>query len=353
MILSAVDSALKLDRQCALRFYDDYEIGVSSEGEAEELLHRAEAMFAEYELELNPEKSHVIRSSENLEAPWRLQIKLATKERPKRPEDAVDLFSMACSLARENETDFVLGYFLRRMRMFVLPRALWKVWQQILMATAFAEFGALRNIYEQLDLYERIGYPIDKTRLSDVLRKKAARELQGSISSELSWVLFGFLKFGLPVEPEMLEKVLLHGDDVSRILALKLASMKGLAMKRKAREMLNVLGPVDPNSEHWLLFWEVYRNGWAAGTGLKSLLTQEPMFSFLDKEGVSFLRDPGVDLLEVPAAFQRAIEKVHGSAEATRLEREIKKTFADISKEEPPDADEGLDDEDQEDEEPY
>src|SRR5882672_6996379 len=86
-------------------------------------------------------------------------------------------------------------------------------------------------------------------------------------------------------------------------------------------------------SKHWLLFWEIYRNGWATGSGLKSSLIQEPMFAFLDKEGVSFLRDPGVDLLEIPHAFQAAIKKVHGAAEASRLEGEIKKTFADITQE--------------------
>jgi hypothetical protein len=235
--------------------------------------------------------------------------------------------------------------------MFVLPRALWGVWQQILMATAFAEFGALRTIYEQLDLYEKIGYRIDKSRLADVLRKKADRELRGAISSELSWILFGFLKFGLPVEISMLEGVLVHGDDISRILAMKIATDKRLRIKRKARELLTQLGPVNPNSEHWLLFWEIYRNGWATEPGLKAAFTKVPIFDLLDREGVSFLRDPGVDLLEIPSAFEEAIQKIHGVEETSRLEGEIKKTFADTAPEAAAGSDDSEDEEDQEGEE--
>jgi hypothetical protein len=351
MILAAIDDRLGFDRQRALRFYDDYEIGASSEGEAETLLEHAESIVAEFALELNPNKSHVIRNSEDLDDGWRLQIKLATKEKPRRAEDLVDLFSLACSLARQRAEDFVLGYFLRRMRMFVLPQTLWGVWQQILMATAFAEFGALRTIYEQLDLYEKIGYRVDKIRLTDVLRKKAKRELRGAVSSELSWVLFGFLKFELAVEVSMIEDVLIHGDDISRIIGMKIAAAKRLRIKRKARELLTQLGPVNPNSEHWLLFWEIYRNGWATEPGLKKALTTEPIFDLLDQSGVSFLRDPGVDLLEIPPAFEEAIEKIHGAAEATRLEGEIKKTFANIAPGEADDLDQTEEDEEEEEEE--
>ena len=334
-ILAAIDDRLGFDRKCALRFYDDYEVGAASEGEAEEILHQAESAFAEYELELNPDKSHVLKSSGDLNSSWRLQIKAATKERPRRPEDAVDLFSLASSLARQNHEDFVLGYFLRRMRMFVLPKPLWGVWQQILMATAIAEYGALRGIYEQLDLYERIGYRVNKTQLRDVLLQKAKRELRGSVSSELSWILFGFLKFGLVVDAQLIADVLTRGDDVSRILALKLAAAKKLSIKAKVRQLLAQLGPVGPHSEHWLLFWEMYRNGWAPSAALQSALTVEPIFAHLDKEGVSFLRDPGVDLLEIPAPFQDAIDKLHGAGEVSRIEEEIKKTFADTSQELP------------------
>jgi hypothetical protein len=201
------------------------------------------------------------------------------------------------------------------------------------MATAFAEFGALRTIYEQLDLYEKIGYRIDKTRLAEVLRKKASRELRGAVSSELSWVLFGFLKFGLPIESPLLDEILVHGDDISRILAMRLAAEKHLGIKRRARTLVARLGPVNPNSEHWLLFWELYRNGWATDAGLKAALINEPIFHFLDQEGVSFLREPGVDLLEIPPAFEEQIEKIHGAGEAVRLEGEIKKTFADTAPE--------------------
>lgn len=332
-LLTSVDEKLGLTSERAVRFYDDYEIGVSSEAEADGILERAGEALSEFELEINPSKSGAFPSRDELDSAWRTQLKLLSREPLRRAEDLLDLFAFACSLAKQNPDAYVLNYFIRRMRMVVLPKTIWDTWQTILRASAFAESGTLRVVYEQLDLYSRIGYPLAKEPLRALLHQKAERELRRAITSELSWIIFGFLKFEIKPEKHLLEEVLTKGDDVSRILAIRLAAERKINIKTKISELLKRVGPASPKSEHWLLFWEIYRNSWAKDKTLGTALKAEPIFDFLERESISFLREPDIDLLEIPKSFQEVIASLHGKDEAERLEASILKTFGDVGDE--------------------
>jgi len=340
LILSAVDKELGFDQRKAIRFYDDYEFGCKSEIEAENILDRLENLLSNFELELNHEKTRLVKGPSELEGYWTQIIKDFTeRKRIRNNEDLIDIFNLASRLALDNESDFVFKYFIRRMRMTVLNKDRWDTWQNILLSSAFSEFGNLREIYEQLDLYGRIGYSVNCKSLYNLLVAKAEAELRGSSSSELSWLLFGFLKFNIKPPKELIIKVIDTGDDISRIIAIKLAIVNKIGIKIKLKELMTLLDADIGVSEHWLLFWELYINGWIEDVILRDEILKEGIFEFLSSKNVSFLRSPQIDLLEIPAPFKKRIEEISGAEEFERLNRAIKSTFHDLSSEEGGDSD--------------
>jgi hypothetical protein len=331
LILASIDNELSFDQSKSLRFYDDYEFGCKSETEAENILDKIENILSLYELELNHDKTKIIKGPYELDTSWNYLIKQFTKNmKINKNEDLIDLFNFTSKLARENESDFVFKYFIQRMRMNIIEIKHWETWQNILFICGQSEFGNLREIYEQLDLYKRIGYQLDLKGLNNLLEIKADKELKGGISSELSWILFGYLKFGIKPNREFLVRVIDKGDDISRIIAIKLAIKKNVGIKRKLRDLLDLLDSEAATSEHWLLFWELYVNDWLSNQKLKDEILKVDIFNFLDNSKISFLRDPQVDILEVPIPFKKRIEELRGKQELEKLLKEIRDTFGDI-----------------------
>jgi hypothetical protein len=170
--------------------------------------------------------------------------------------------------------------------------------------------------------------------LRNLLETKAANEVKGGVSSELSWIMFGFLKFKIKPDVSLLESVIIKGDDISKILAIKIATDNDISIRRKIRRLLDLLDGGSALSEHWLLFWELYVNEWITDSTLKSELLAENIFQFLDSTRVTFLREPLVDLLEVPRSFRERIQQKKGSRELQALLKGIESTFRDLSEEE-------------------
>ncbi len=58
-----------------------------------------------------------------MEGAWTQFLKDYTERKQfKRSEDLIDLFNLASKLARDNESDFVFKYFMRRMLMTILDK---------------------------------------------------------------------------------------------------------------------------------------------------------------------------------------------------------------------------------------
>ena len=330
LLLSAIDKELGFDHSKAIRFYDDFEFGCKSKIEAESIIETLETKLSQFELELNHDKTNILKGPNTIESPWRQLLKDYTERKSiKRSEDYIDLFNTASSLAKTNPSDFVFKYFIRSMRRQVIPKKHWGTWQNILFAIAFSDFGNLRAIYEQLELYQKIGYKINKKALRNLLEIKAKNEFKGNISSELSWVLFGLYKFEIKPPKGLIGKVLQNGDDISRILAIKIARNRKIGIKKKIYDFTSYLGDGAAREKHWLLLWELYVNGWMRNDDLKNQLLTENIFEFLDEHKISFVRDTNIDLFDIPHVFKKKIEETSGKPSLDKIIAQLETNFPD------------------------
>jgi hypothetical protein len=286
--------------------------------------------LAQFELELNHDKTIILKGPIPIEQSWRqvLNSHIVRKDIVKS-EDCIDLFNITSDLAKANQSDFVFKYFIRSMRRTIITERNWPTWQNILFAIAFADFGNLPVIYEQLDLYDRIGYKINKKSLQNLLETKAQQEFKTGITSELSWIIFGLYKFKIKPARELIDKVLKYGDDVSRILAIKIAKDKRIGIKKNIESFKDYLGDNSARGDHWFLLWEIYINGWLKDRDLKNELLSESIFEFLNTHKVSFLRNTDVDLFEIPKLFRNEIAKNNGQDALEKLLAEIRERFPD------------------------
>ena len=111
IILSAVDKEFGFDHAKAIRFYDDYEFGCKSELEAETIIEKMETVLARFELELNHDKTSILKGPNPIDNSWR-QVLNSHIERKiiNKSGDYIDLYNVTSDLAKNNPHDFVFKY---------------------------------------------------------------------------------------------------------------------------------------------------------------------------------------------------------------------------------------------------
>jgi hypothetical protein len=104
VVLGAVDGALKLKKETATRWFDDYEIACASFEEAERTLSELQARLATFRLHLNPWKTRIIELPDPTLDTWQGELLAAARNLPDKPNATQMLlfFDHAFTLRRAN-----------------------------------------------------------------------------------------------------------------------------------------------------------------------------------------------------------------------------------------------------------
>jgi hypothetical protein len=70
LVLARVDAAMRLSRDGAYRWFDDYEIAFDTRAEAQACLKRLRAALGRFRLRLNPGKTHVLELPRPAQEEW-------------------------------------------------------------------------------------------------------------------------------------------------------------------------------------------------------------------------------------------------------------------------------------------
>lgn len=270
------------------RFYDDYFFYFSKQADAEHAMDILQSLFTAYQLEINEEKSRIMRLPSAFDDLWAIELNSCTirEETEKQAHDLLQFFSLAFERARQYPKDPVLRFAVNRIKEHQINSSIWPLYQSLLLKTLVAEPATFPDIAQTLIAYK---VHISADSLQPTIEHLIKTHCLKGHHFEVAWALWCAKEFGTGLPSSLLRMVLDSDDDVSRLLVLDLYH-SGLSRGRLSLANLNAEFTLDAlMGEHWLFVYEAAKRHWVPGVPIR-FLNKHPYFSLLKSRNIMFYK---------------------------------------------------------------
>lgn len=303
IVLTAVDALLKdkLPDLRGFRYLDDYELAFGSRAEAEEAQLYLEGALGDFELVVNPFKTHVLE----LPLPWSpswthdlntFPIRDATSAQTLN--DLIALFSRAAEVAGRDRHKGALKYALRKSRDVPIDAHSWPTFQALVWSAVSMEPTTVAVGLDLLGVKsDEVGVAIDKRGAADALEPLIAKNAPLRNGSEVAWAIWAAILLEVDLSADAAKAIAAMEDDFVALLALdadERARFPAGALDKSAWETLIDYDEVLLGA-HWLLAYEASHKGWLSSASTR--VGADPFFDVLQSRDVYFYdraptRDP-------------------------------------------------------------
>jgi hypothetical protein len=308
LVLTAVDRAL-LERIPDLKVFrhaDDFEAAFRTRSEAETALVTLEGLLGDFELTLNPFKTHIRELPQPLNDTWPADLRRfdIREDRPRLLlDDLIALFSRAFEIKAARTGAGALKYVLHRCRSIPVRRTFWATYQHLVLSAASSEPTTMPVVIDLLKTKaEEAELELDRDILGQSLDAQILVHAPLRNGSEVAWALWASILLDVPLTHDAANAVVSMEDDLVALLALD-ADAKGRFPRELDKTTWSSL--VDSGdallSQHWLLAYEGARTGWIDAA--IDEVTAHPFFHPLHEADVYFYRTDFIhDPFKGPAA---------------------------------------------------
>ena len=290
-ILTAVDVALSSAGVThGFRYMDDFELGFTTYAEAEQTLATLQGVLNEFELQLNPAKTHILDLPAPIEPSWVSELRVFPFHTDARRQrfDLIRYFDRAFELAGIAPRDPVLKYAVSRMDSETIDKGNWTLYQHLLLQCASSESGTLPFVIDQLKYYADQGYVLDTETIRSAFSNIIVSHAPLGHGSEVAWAVWGSILFATFITPSAVEKLINIEDSVVALLALDANSLGLLGAGFASPLWSGLMTDAELAGDQWLLAYEANVQGWLGGVGGTDNVSLAPAFKFLKDEGIRF-----------------------------------------------------------------
>lgn len=289
VVLAQIDKAIRLSKNRAYRWFDDYELTFDSVDQAEEVLKKLNKELAKFRLRLNSKKTSIRRLPLPAQESWQEQLRQAGQSGFTKPSDMVRYFDTAFRLREEFQDAAVLLYALGLL--FKIPQPstdVGRIAQSCITQTLLCEAGAAQKAFALLKYWRLNGFAPDSQLISHTINQMVVRHHAIGFSSDIAWALAYCLEEKLDLSAKAAAALSAFDDDCIALQALDMND-RGLLPKGFSSKMIEkALKDADLDREHWLIAYETVHHKFLSVC--KSAVTANPFFAQLLKHNVTFYR---------------------------------------------------------------
>lgn len=278
------------DGTSAFRFVDDWFIGHDEARDAEAAIRNLAEASAEYELELDLEKTKILDAKDEIVASWPTELAdlMVSSNGPKSQVRQLHrFFSRAFELALDNPQNNVMDYALKLARSFRIHKDCYTLFESFILRCARAYPIILPTVVQILVNYRKDGAPVS----SDRCRKLIIDELRKSValrhSDEVAWVLFLAKALSIKLPAKQLAPICRTENSVWALLVLDLEQMGLIEGKIDKGVWVALMSKQSLTDSNWLLAYEADLKGWLKPKGVNHV-DSDTWFSVLKKRRISF-----------------------------------------------------------------
>lgn len=241
----------------AVRYVDDYYLGVQSEADAATVLSALEAELNSYELTINDVKTKVVPTSQPADAPWPLELhRLARNtlsEFDVSEAGLTEIFNASLMFAAEYKYQSPIKLLLRELDKFQIHRQNeFEFAEPYFMRFVHHFSHAIDYVCMIVGARVLVGEPIDKDAWTDVLDREISRYARLRQHHEVAWLLWLAIVAGIKVQLPVVEAII-RTENAHLTSMLVAAFRDGYIGHKPAIELPPKLEMV---SDKWLLFHE-------------------------------------------------------------------------------------------------
>ena len=305
------------------RYTDDIEYYFESESIARDALFKLHKVVSEYQLELNPLKTKIVKAPIEFEPEWKQYFTRFRFRKSKggQKSDINSFFSKAFNYKHTSEDNGILKYAIKKVRGEVIHKENWEIFEALLLHTAFSDSNTLPLVLEVIQGYSIKGYDINQLKLKEFVEEMIKINFPQNNHYEVCWSLVFAKRLGISINSDITRMLLTSDNSIICILTMILYSKKlldGYVDFSKFKSYLNTEGLYGSN---WLFVYEAFRQGWLKPYNNPDFVLEDPFFKILYEKGVSFLR-PELDILELIDKIGE--EKEEKKNQETRNQKESK-----------------------------
>jgi hypothetical protein len=288
IVLSQIDSALRVDSKRSYRWFDDYELSCDSLHEAQELLSRLRAQLRRFSLRTSPTKTRIVELPRPADDSWRHAIVSQAQQGLQSDHDFVRYFDNAFRLREEFPEAPVLNYAAGVLFRIAQPAADHaRVALSALTQAVLVEPGCAQKVFALLSYWHLNGTMLDQPTLTRTVERLLLQHAAGGVTSDVAWALEFCLHHQLSLGKAAAKVLSSTDDDCIALQALHLHSM-GLIGTAFSTKRLEKLAASDVDGPHWLLCYEVARRGYLSASS--AAVGTHPLFSAMLASQVAFTR---------------------------------------------------------------
>jgi len=301
IIGTAIDDEFKReigDSLRGFRYTDDMEYYFSSSEEAEKALNVLHKVLKRYELDLNVEKTAIIKIPQGLEPEWLYyfrkfkfryirdskQIAIAMQR-----DDLKEYFGKAFKFKIETNEKGILNYAIKNLRKIVISKDNWELFESLVLQSILVDSSIIPTVFEIIEGYKYRGYPIDIVKLTDFINVLIKDNIELKNEFEVSWALSFASKLNLRIIEDV-SNLLLKNDNALINTLVMILHTKGLldgVLDFSFYESLLTQESLYESS--WLFTYECCNQGWLGKDKNTVFIKDDKFFEQLIQHNVSFI----------------------------------------------------------------
>jgi hypothetical protein len=269
-----------------VRYIDDYHLYFRTRSEAERALAALHGVTQAFELQINGPKTEIVEIPEAIEPEWKTELRLIRIRNDGRATDVKAFFDRASCLALQYPSDSVLTYALRKLVRYAgrLDQEEWKVARPSILRFCIAEPTMLPALPE---LFETTEAACDRDGLRDVLTELCLFHAPLQQGFEVAWSLWMARSLSIALPQSVSTAVRNVDDDIVALVALDLQQQQ-LLPAINSRLWSSRIQKDSLYSDHWLLAYEGYAQGWLPSSDGSNFVEDDPFFCILLNGDVRF-----------------------------------------------------------------
>ncbi|WP_298470059.1 RNA-directed DNA polymerase [uncultured Psychrobacillus sp.] len=282
------------------RFTDDIEYYFDNEDTAKKALVKLHKIVNDYQLDLNPSKTRILKAPIDFESEWHqyfTRFKFRNTILGQR-SDINTFFSKAFKYKSITDDKGILSYALKVIRTEVIHKENWSIFESLLLHSGFSDANCLPLVLEIIEGYYIKGYELNLGKLKEFIEELIENNIVHNNHYEVVWALVFSKRLNIKLSQSLNFQLSESDNSIICILTMILKTkglLEGFFDTQKYKGYLNSEGLYGPQ---WLFAYESYKQGWLKPYTDPEYVTNDKFFKILYDNDVSFLRTE-LDLLKL------------------------------------------------------
>ncbi len=268
------------------RYIDDYYIYCENQADAEKVFKFIQSILTEYQLDINEEKTKILKSPFPFETDWSIELGTFTfRKHPQAQQTDIERFvSLAFKNAKNNPKASVLNFAISILKNIPLFDENWKLYQSLILKIALTEPVTLPVVAQILVSYRP---KVEKLKVKSVVENIIKEHSLKGHHFEVAWSLWLCKEFEIKLLGTIADLVFNSNDIVSILIALDLRKIGYINSNVSISHIEVDLTTESLMDEKWLLTYEAITQGWVSSPNIKTINDNE-YFNLLHKHKVQF-----------------------------------------------------------------